>query len=349
MKTVVRTLAALAVLGALGGAAVVGIGLYNVSAQPGHFPGVSWVLHTTYRNSVRLRAPDAGDVPDLTDPAMIELGARHYDTACRTCHAAPDQARSATMVAMVPAPPHISDAVKDWEPRHMHWIVHNGIKMSGMPHWPAERSDDVWPVVAFLSAVKSGMSGVEYAELTAIPQQDGLRGYCAGCHDIRPSDHVPRLDIQNAAYLKMSMLAYRDGARQSGIMAQAVSKLPESALDEMANWFASQTPSGSGAGSLDPDLVMRGRDLAYAASGDPDVPACRACHGPEASEASPFFPSLSGQPAAYLRTQLDLWRQGTRGGGARSNLMQQAADGLSDADIAALAAFFASLPPSKRD
>src|SRR5688572_13779992 len=63
MRRVLRTLAVLAVLGALAGGAVVGFGLYNVSSRAGHLPGVSWVLHTTFRNSVRLRASRPDDMP----------------------------------------------------------------------------------------------------------------------------------------------------------------------------------------------------------------------------------------------------------------------------------------------
>ncbi len=110
LRSVVLTLAALAVLGVVAAAAVVGFGLYNVSARVGHLPGVSWVLHTTFRNSVDLRAPPRAEVPELTD-AMAALGAKHYDAACRTCHAAPGQEKTATIRAMVPEPPHIDAAV----------------------------------------------------------------------------------------------------------------------------------------------------------------------------------------------------------------------------------------------
>ncbi len=131
-----------------------GFGLYNVSAAAGHLPGVAWILHTTYRNSVELRAPPAAQVPELTD-AMAAIGARHFDSACRFCHSPPGEARSATTRSMVPAPPPIQEAVAGWQPRHLFWIVRNGVKMSGMPHWPAEqRQDDVWLVVAFLDRVR---------------------------------------------------------------------------------------------------------------------------------------------------------------------------------------------------
>ena len=55
-RSALLTLAALAVAGALGAVATLFFGLYNVSFRVGHLPGVSWVLHTTFQNSVDLRA-----------------------------------------------------------------------------------------------------------------------------------------------------------------------------------------------------------------------------------------------------------------------------------------------------
>ena len=105
MRAVFMTLAALAALGLTGAVAVVALGLYNVSAVAGHLPGVSWVLHTTFRNSVWLRAPSEEEVPELDDAELVALGAGHYATACVPCHGAPGQEASATMRAMVPRPP----------------------------------------------------------------------------------------------------------------------------------------------------------------------------------------------------------------------------------------------------
>lgn len=344
MKRVLQTLLALAVLGVLAGGAVVGFGLYNVSARLGHLPGVSWVLHTTFENSVRLRAPTSEPIPNLTDPALIELGARHYHAACRTCHAAPGEARSATVAMMLPAPPEIEIAVQDWQPHHLHWIVANGIKMSGMPAWPALRDDDVWPVVAFLVAVQRGMSGEDYAGLTRLPAAEAPLRYCLGCHGQGGSAHVPPLEHQSAAYLAMSLRAYLSGARPSGIMAHAASEVPPEAVDELAKWFAEQPPEAGAPPDMPAQLVERGRALAHAATGDPDVPACRACHGPNATEASDLFPVLSGLPAAYLHSQLMLWRDAERGG-LRAKLMRKAAQNLSNSDISALVAYYATLRP----
>ncbi|QQA41912.1 c-type cytochrome [Pelagovum pacificum] len=340
MKMVLRTLGVLALLGAIGGGAVVGFGLYNVSAQVGHWPGVSWVLHSTFRNSVGLRAMPEDEVPDnLSDPAMIELGARHYDSACADCHSVPGEERTATMRAMLPAPPHIYDAVEDWEPNELHWIVYNGIKMSGMPAWPGVgREEEVWPVVAYLVAVQEGIEPEAQRALTEVGE-DGPAGagYCAGCH-IDVDSHVPRLDILSADYIAAELQAYHAGDRESGIMEQAATDVPQTAHLDLAEYFA-QTPieRPAGEGSAEGETL--------ATRGSNDVPACTACHGPGQTEAQ-RFPSLSGQDEAYLATQLRLWRDGGRTG---SEKMTIAAEELTDEEIDALAAWFASLEPAEGD
>src|SRR5690625_2949866 len=77
-----------------------------------------------------------------------------------------------TMRSMEPAPPHITKAVEGWEPRHLFWISLNGVKMTGMPHWPAkQRQDEVWMMTAFLARIGE-VNAAGYAELTAPPAAD---------------------------------------------------------------------------------------------------------------------------------------------------------------------------------
>ncbi len=347
MNTVIKTLATLALLGAAAGGSVVFLGLYNTSARDGHWPGVGWVLHTTFRNGVELRAPAPEEVPELTD-AMAALGARHYESACRVCHAAPGEETTATMRAMTPRPPPIAEAVGDWQPNELGYIVREGVKMSGMPGWPSARDDEVWPVVAFLTRVQQ-MGASDYEALVENAPADGPEGlaFCAGCHGIEGrsgNPHIPRLDIQTEAYLAMSLQAYREGRRQSGIMAQAASAVPETALAELARHFASAEVEGEAQPSPQAEA---GRALAFAETGNRDVPACHSCHGPEAERENAEYPSLSGQFEPYLIQQLKLWRDGPRGGGPRAQLMRKAAEALDDDEIAALAAYYASLPPAK--
>ena len=250
---------------ALGAGAVVLVGLFDVSARDGHWPGVPWVLHTTYERSVDFRAPDAGAVPPLDDEGLVSLGASHFDQACSQCHAAPGALQSATLHAMLPAPPHVVEAVEGWDPEHLFWILKHGVKMSGMPHWPSRtRDDDVWSVVAFLEAVGS-MDGERYLELARPPlgeppddpeadraadasvasigaSVDATLAGCAACHGLdgrsHANPHVPRLDLQSEAWLAATLRAYRADERHSGIMQHAASTLSDEDVGRLAAHYA---------------------------------------------------------------------------------------------------------------
>ena len=77
--------------------------------------------------------------------------------------------------------------------------------------------------------------------------------------------------------------------------------------------------------------------------------ACAACHGAEgAGNAALQAPALAGQDAAYLERQLHNFRAGVRGGdGADASAVQMRGMAMAiatDGDVAALAAWMASLP-----
>lgn len=348
LRSVLLTLAALAVLGLIGAGAVVGLGLFNVSAREGHLPGVRWVLHTTFKQSVTLRAPPKAETPELTD-AMAALGAKHFDAACRECHSAPGYERTATMRAQLPAPPHITSAVGDWQPNELRWIVYEGVKMSGMPHWIADRPEEVWPVVAFLTRVQEGMTRQQYDALTALPKADA-RGfaYCATCHEltgVSGNPHIPRLDILSEEYMTRALLAFHGGARDSGYMEHAASEVPVADLPRLASIFAQQVPEGETQPLT--SLALRGQRIAMEGVPDSDVPACASCHGPWPKTINPAYPSLSGQYRPYLETQLRLWRAGQRGGTEVARIMHEAAARLTDAQIEAVSAWYSSRKPEE--
>jgi cytochrome c553 len=81
-----------------------------------------------------------------------------------------------------------------------------------------------------------------------------------------------------------------------------------------------------------------------AASGDPQLgkaksAACVACHGEDGRGTAPNFPVLAGQYADYLAHALKQYRSGER----NNVLMAPMAAGLSDDDIADLAAYYAAM------
>ncbi len=364
MRSFLKVTVIWAVIAAIGAVTVVGLGLYNVSARQGHLPGVSWVLHTAYRSAVQLRAPSKEEVPDLSSASLIDLGRGHYENACFFCHAMPDQPQSQTALSMLPAPPHIVEAVSEWEPRHMFWIVKNGVKMSGMPAWPSEqRDDDVWAVVAFLNAVKQGADVVsDQRREPASPDQGDFksqstsiyRSDCARCHGrdgfANGNVHIPRLDTLSAAYIAATLQAYRSGARQSGIMQQAASQLDDARIAGLADNIAGLRPDAPRSyetSGLDEELVARGGQIANGGDEKANIPSCASCHGPAKEPKSDRFPPLAGQSAEFLFNQLALWRSGNRGGTDRAVLMHEAVPALSEDDTRALAQYYASLSPSR--
>ena len=76
-----------------------------------------------------------------------------------------------------------------------------------------------------------------------------------------------------------------------------------------------------------------------AQAGRQKAQACAVCHGPLGIANAPDAPNLAGQPEVYLAAQLRAYRDGTR----KHEVMSVMAKPLSDADIANLAAWFASI------
>jgi len=75
------------------------------------------------------------------------------------------------------------------------------------------------------------------------------------------------------------------------------------------------------------------------AAGKAKTAVCAACHGAMGVSAIPMYPNLAGQKEAYLVKQLKDFKAGNR----KDPVMAPMAMGLSDADIANVAAYYASL------
>jgi len=82
--------------------------------------------------------------------------------------------------------------------------------------------------------------------------------------------------------------------------------------------------------------ALAGGDVA---AGKAKSAMCAACHGPAGISVNPLWPNLAGQQEAYLAKQLNDFKSGKR----NDPVMSGMAKPLSDADIANLAAYYASL------
>lgn len=90
--------------------------------------------------------------------------------------------------------------------------------------------------------------------------------------------------------------------------------------------------------------LMAGQAMAAGdvAAGQAKAAVCAACHGADGIAMIPGYPHLKGQNEQYLASALNAYKNKERTGGLAA-VMQAQASMLSDADIANLAAYYASL------
>jgi len=155
---------------------------------------------------------------------------------------------------------------------------------------------------------------------------------CAGCHGPEGHSRVPEnpiLAAQHADYLVAALRAYVSGERDYGIMKTLAGRLSDSDMEEIAAYYAAQSPIRSQATAS-----------GNAARGEPRAAMCVACHGQGGNSAIPANPNLAGQHARYLRNALTAYKSG-----ARSNpVMASMAAALGEQDIEDIAAYFAAQP-----
>ena len=107
--------------------------------------------------------------------------------------------------------------------------------------------------------------------------------------------------------------------------------------------------AASSSAGLPDGRIDAGKTLANA-KGAATGQACVDCHGADGNTPlDDTYPKLGGQYADYLAHALQAYRDGKRAGTATTDLMATQAKGLSDQQIADLAAFFGSQQGELRD
>jgi len=153
---------------------------------------------------------------------------------------------------------------------------------------------------------------------------------CAGCHGakgISPNDTWPNLAGQHAAYLARILGAYKSGAQKDVAMTPIAQPLSDADVQNLATYY----------GSLSCKAAASETRVGDAAAGKALAKNCAACHGETGVASNPAWPKLAGQKAGYLVNALKAFRAGLR----KDPMMAGVTRGLSDADIANLAAYFA--------
>lgn len=353
----------LGAVAALVGVAVVGVavfvsGVYHVGASTSHFDVTNTVIKLALRRSVAFHSTGI-EPPDLSSREMAALGARHFEMGCAPCHGSPGASQSPVVEEMYPSPPRLSERVPHWDTEELYWIVRHGFKFTGMPAWPGEgREEEVWPVVAFLKRLPQ-MKPDDYADLAAKgedapsiqplamgPQAGGggLAAACDACHGRAGKDPVyplvPSLSGQKAAYIERSLRDYAADRRQSGMMETVAERLTPQSVTALARVYSARPrPGGTRTSKPDDAAVARGERIFTQGIPEDGIPACTACHS---SSTSGQFPLLSGLPADYIATQLELFSSGVREDTVYAQIMAPIARRLDEEQIADVAAYLSA-------
>ncbi|MGE5176591.1 MAG: c-type cytochrome [Hyphomicrobiales bacterium] len=161
-----RALVFLVVVAVVGAAVVIYLGLYDVGTGNHDNAVMNWTLDTAMTRSVERHARGI-KAPDLTDPAMITMGLRHYREMCVGCHGAPGIGPGEISKGLFPEAPDLSESASDWTPEQLYWIIKNGLKFTAMPAWgPTHDDKALWAMTAFVSKLPH-LTPSQYQDLVA--------------------------------------------------------------------------------------------------------------------------------------------------------------------------------------
>jgi cytochrome c553 len=172
---------------------------------------------------------------------------------------------------------------------------------------------------------------------------------CIGCHGTHGEGNAqlkaPRIAGQPAFYLERQLDAYAQGQRQNDVMSPVARQLDAQQRREAASYFATLVAPPSPRPAPAPPQVKRARTLAEHGDEARQIQACQNCHGPDGHGQGGVRPYLAGQDPRYLESALEEWRSGQRNTDP-SLQMVMVATRMSNADISAIAWWFASLTPA---
>ncbi len=162
---------------------------------------------------------------------------------------------------------------------------------------------------------------------------------CGWCHGMSGQGYskAPRLAGQRRDYIVNQLRAFATHQRDETLgvkyMWNATANLDPLTAGKLADYFSALPPEAMKDGES--DLVVDGRAIFENGVPDENIPACQACHGPQAQGVR-ALPRLGGLSFLYLKRRLEDWAQGRDLSGTP---MPRIAAALSPTQIAALASF----------
>lgn len=172
--------------------------------------------------------------------------------------------------------------------------------------------------------------------------------YCKTCHGLsgqgfRGAYPMPRLAGQQPEYLGNQLRAFVERRRTNPVMFNVAHVLSPSMVSGLATYFKDLDPKPLGGAPR--GLAAAGKKIYQDGIAGTDVPPCASCHGPEA-KGEGAFPRLAGQLHDYILRKLVNWSKERGQDPAKpdtSAIMEPIAHGLTESQIAAVAAYLSYL------
>lgn len=301
-------------------------------------------------------------------PAPPRAAADVYRSVCAACH---DPG--------VAGAPRADDAA-EWRRRYEEkgfdtLVLHSIQGFQGMPARggnPTLSDEEVTAVVEYLLAGAGIDLGVPDAAVVAdLAEPDaavatvaavlgnatageGKFAACVSCHGAEAMGMgiFPRLSGHPAEYIAERLQSYRAGVMvgpMSPLMMPHAANLSDEDIADLAAYVAVLGGFAEEPADVPADAAVATDDAppaAEAAAGDAAAgqqafAACISCHGPQ-GQGMAIFPKIAGQTAEYISGRLKQYRAGEMVG-PTSPLMMPHAAGLSDTQIADLAAYISGL------
>ncbi len=167
---------------------------------------------------------------------------------------------------------------------------------------------------------------------------------CSKCHGeygVSISPLFPILAAQLPGYietqLKLFRLRGRSDPRGRAFMWGIARGLTDEQIKGVAKYFSSQ-PAVNGSATSNPALADKGKVMYENGAPDRDIEACTVCHG-HSGEGVNTQPRLAGQHRDYVVTEMFQYRSGLR----ENKVMQRVTANMTDAEIAAVVDYVATL------
>jgi cytochrome c553 len=170
---------------------------------------------------------------------------------------------------------------------------------------------------------------------------------CVACHGAMGAGTVtggPRLAGKDPEYLAHALSMFKAGTRASAVMQTVAHNLSDSDIRELAMFFSKQNPPLAEGAPPPQSQVIAGKQLAEMGAGS-GVAACFSCHAAGGKGNGARFPSIAGEPAAFVVSRLHEFQARAKGKTPAPGTMTAVAATLNDAQIEAAAAYLSVTRP----